>query len=382
MERPRIFLSSPHMSGLEQQYIAEAFETNWVAPLGKNVDSFETELAEYVGSAGAVALSSGTAAIHLALVLLGVGSGDIVFCSSLTFVASANPILYQGALPVLIDSEPENWNMSPEALERALREYSSKGNKPKAVIVVNLYGQSADYARLKQICDEYEVPIIEDAAESLGAVCNGKMSGRFGKLGVFSFNGNKIITTSGGGMLVSDNLALLEKARFFATQARDRARHYQHSELGYNYRMSNILAGIGRGQLQVLEQRISRKREIFENYRKALSPISGVRFMPEAAYGRSTRWLTAMTLEPRTIAASVTDIILHLESFNVESRPVWKPLHLQPLFKDVKYYSHQQDLDVSRHLFENGICLPSDTNMKEEDQKFIIDQLTQLLQGI
>ncbi|AIQ14804.1 DegT/DnrJ/EryC1/StrS family aminotransferase [Paenibacillus durus] len=382
IERPRIFLSSPHMSGLEQQYIAEAFETNWVAPLGKNVDSFETELAEYVGSAGAVALSSGTAAIHLALVLLGVGSGDIVFCSSLTFVASANPILYQGALPVLIDSEPESWNMSPEALERALREYSSKGNKPKAIIVVNLYGQSADYARLNQICDEYEVPIIEDAAESLGAVCNGKMSGRFGKLGVFSFNGNKIITTSGGGMLVSDNLALLEKARFYATQARDHARHYQHSEMGYNYRLSNILAGIGRGQLQVLEERISRKREIFENYRKALFPISGVRIMPEAAYGRSTRWLTAMTLEPGSVAASVTDIIVHLEGFNVESRPVWKPLHLQPLFKDVKYYSHQQDLDVSRHLFENGICLPSDTNMKEKDQKFIIDQLAQLLQGI
>jgi len=378
--RDRIYLSSPHMGGLEQQYINEAFETNWVAPLGKNVDCFEAELANYVGSAGAVALSSGTAAIHLAMVLLGIGSGDIVFCSSLTFVASVNPVLYQGAIPVFIDCEPGTWNMSPGALERALSEYSSRGKKPKAVIIVNLYGQNADYDRLKPICDAYEVPMVEDAAESLGATGrSGKMSGTNGEFGIFSFNGNKIITTSGGGMLVSENKVILEKARFYATQARDQAKHYEHSQVGYNYRMSNILAGIGRGQLQILEDRITRKREIFENYHRTLAVIPGIHFMPEAEYGRSTRWLTAMSIDPVVNPSSVTQVIDHLESFNIESRKVWKPMHLQPLFKEADYFRHMENQDISSELFESGICLPSDTNMKVEDQLFIIDQLSALL---
>ncbi|MFK4304060.1 pyridoxal phosphate-dependent aminotransferase EpsN [Paenibacillus sp. RC254] len=375
----RIYLSSPHMDGAEQQYIAEAFETNWIAPLGKNVDLFESEVANYVGSKGAVALSSGTAAIHLALILLNVQQDDIVFCSSLTFVASANPILYQGAIPVFIDSEPDSWNMSPEALERALKTYADKGQKPKAVIVVNLYGQSADYDRLKKLCDEYEVPIIEDAAESLGATYGKQMSGVIGKFGIFSFNGNKIITTSGGGMLVSEDVILLEKARFYATQARDRAKHYQHSQIGYNYRLSNVLAGIGRGQLQVLDKRISQKRGIFKNYYDALSAIDGIEFMPEASFGKSTRWLTTMLIDSKKIRKTVTDIIDGLEEFNIESRPVWKPLHIQPLFAEADYFKHDVEKDVSKELFLNGICLPSDTNMTFEDQKFVIEQLTKII---
>ncbi|KKO54974.1 DegT/DnrJ/EryC1/StrS family aminotransferase [Paenibacillus sp. DMB20] len=374
LNRDRIYLSSPHMSGLEQRYISEAFETNWIAPLGRNVDCFEKELAEYVGSKGAVALSSGTAAIHLALLLLDVGKDDIVFCSSLTFVASANPILYQGAIPVFIDSAPDTWNMSPEALENALKDYAAKGLKPKAVIVVNLYGQSADYKRLKDICDEYEVPIIEDAAESLGASCGTQKSGTLGKFGTFSFNGNKIITTSGGGMLVSDDMDLLSKARFYATQAKDPARHYQHSQVGYNYRLSNVLAGIGRAQLQVLDDRISRKREIYNFYCEALSEIEGISFMPDAVYGKSTRWLTAMMLDPDKIKVSAGDIVDYLEQYNIESRPVWKPLHMQPLFKGVEYYKHS-DNDVSRELFEGGICLPSDTKMSQEDQMLVIGKI-------
>jgi len=378
-ERSRIYLASPHMSGLEQQYIKEAFDTNWVAPLGKNVDHFEAEVAQYVGAQGGVALSSGTAAIHLALILMGIGRDDIVFCSSLTFIASANPILYEKATPVFIDSEPESWNMSPQALERAFKDYAARGQKPKAVIVVNLYGQSADYDKLKALCDEYEVPIIEDAAESLGATYGKRMSGTIGEFGIFSFNGNKIITTSGGGMLVSDNIAALEKARFYATQARDQARHYQHSKIGYNYRLSNILAGIGRGQLQVLDQRIEQKRFIFENYRKSLAEIEGIRFMPEAGYGKSTRWLTAVLMEPKHFSVSVTDIMVHLNKFNIESRPIWKPLHLQPLFQETNYYRHSEERDVSNELFEQGICLPSDTNMDAEAQAFVIERIQDML---
>ncbi|WP_422658568.1 aminotransferase class I/II-fold pyridoxal phosphate-dependent enzyme [Paenibacillus sp. EC2-1] len=374
----RIYLSSPHMSGLEQQYISEAFETNWIAPLGKNVDCFEKELATYVGSEGAVALSSGTAAIHLALILLNVGKGDIVFCSSLTFVASANPILYQGATPVFIDSEPETWNMSPEALKRALKDYAAKGQKPKAVIVVNLYGQSADYDRIKSICDEYEVPIVEDAAESLGASYRDKKSGTIGKFGVFSFNGNKIITTSGGGMLVSDDANLLSKARFYATQAKDPARHYQHSHIGFNYRMSNVLAGIGRGQLQVLDERVARKREIFNFYCESLSVVEGLSFMPDSIHGISTRWLTAMLIDPDKVKVTSSEVVDHLERYNIESRPVWKPLHLQPLFKDAVYYPNGET-DVSRQLFERGICLPSDTKMSQRSELLVVEGIFDLI---
>lgn len=371
----RIYLSSPHMGGFEQQYITEAFDSNWIAPLGTNVESFEKEVASYVGSPDAVSLSSGTAAIHLALLLLGVGKEDIVFCSSLTFVASANPILYQGATPVFIDSEPETWNMSPRALERAFVTYEAKGMLPKAVIVVNLYGQSADYDEIKKICDNYEVPIIEDAAESLGATYKDKNSGTIGKVGVFSFNGNKIITTSGGGMLVSDDVEMLNKARFLATQAKDKAVHYQHSTVGYNYRLSNVSAGIGRGQLRVLNERIQKKQDIFNLYREQLSSIPGIKFMPEASYGSSTRWLTTITIDPEVTNVYVNDLIAYLEEFNIESRPVWKPLHLQPLFENVDYYSHKDKIDVSAYLFNYGICLPSDTKMSRETQMLVIDKI-------
>ncbi|MEC0129071.1 aminotransferase class I/II-fold pyridoxal phosphate-dependent enzyme [Paenibacillus pabuli] len=371
-EHKRIYLASPHMSGLEQQYVKDAFITNWVAPLGPNVDAFEKEVAEYVGSAGAVALSSGTAAIHLALLLLNVQEGDIVFCSSLTFVASANPILYQKATPVFIDSEPESWNMSPIALERAMKEYADKGKKPKAVIVVNLYGQSADYDPLIRLCEYYEVPIVEDAAESLGASYKGKMSGTFGRFGIFSFNGNKIITTSGGGMLVSEDQAALNKARFLATQARDQAKHYQHSEVGYNYRLSNVLAGIGRGQMEVLEERIARKREIRQHYAKQLATISGVTILAEQTYGRSTYWLTTMLLDPQQTEVRPAQAIDVLDSNNIESRPIWKPLHLQPIFEECYYYSHIEGEDVAGKIFEQGICLPSDTNMTDAELEEVI----------
>ncbi|TKH33150.1 pyridoxal phosphate-dependent aminotransferase [Paenibacillus polymyxa] len=370
--RDRIYLSSPHMGGLEQQYIAEAFETNWIAPLGKNVDAFETEMASYLGCGGAVALSSGTAAIHLSLILLSVEKDDIVFCSSLTFVASANPILYQGAVPVFIDSEPDSWNMSPEALERAFKTYVGKGKKPKAVVIVNLYGQSADYDRLRKICDYYEVPIVEDAAESLGATYGKQMSGTLGKFGILSFNGNKIITTSGGGMLISDDVEALSKARHYATQARDKAIYYQHSTIGFNYRLSNILAGVGRGQLKVLEDRISQKKDIFGLYHKMLSEIDGIYFMPETGLSKSTRWLTAMQIDSTKVGIEAHELVRYLEEFNIESRPVWKPLHLQPLFNEASYFAHEVGRDISQELFLNGICLPSDTNMTSENQEFVI----------
>ncbi|MDO9534383.1 MAG: aminotransferase class I/II-fold pyridoxal phosphate-dependent enzyme [Bacillota bacterium] len=374
----RIYLSNPHMSGGEQKYIQHAFDSNWIAPLGPNVDAFEKELAEYVGIRGALALSSGTAAIHLALRLLGVGPGDLVFCSSLTFIASANPILYQGAEPVFIDSEHLSWNMSPEALKEAFLDTESQGRTPKAVIVVNLYGQSADMNRLLETCDHYGVPVIEDAAESLGAVYEDKASGTFGKFGIYSFNGNKIITTSGGGMLVSDDCNALEKARYWSTQARDPARHYQHSEVGYNYRLSNILAGIGRAQLNVLEERIKARRLVFERYKAALSHIDGIDFMPELSYGRSTRWLTALTVDPKVCGVSPGEIVGAMEKENIEARPVWKPMHLQPLFQSCRYYFHSKGESVSDKLFEKGLCLPSSSNLSEKEQERVITSLRKL----
>lgn len=361
------------MSGKEEKYINEAFETNWIAPLGPNVDAFEREIASYVGVKGAVAVSSGTAAIHLALSLLKVQRGDVVFCSSLTFVASANPILYQGAEPVFIDSEPETWNMSPIALEQALLDANKKNQLPKAVIIVNLYGQSAKMDELIDVCKKYRVPIIEDAAESLGATYKGKKSGSFGEFGIFSFNGNKIITTSGGGMLVSNNVEALKKARFLATQARDPAPHYQHSEMGYNYRLSNVLAGIGRGQLEVLEDRIKKKREIFQTYERELGDIPGLTFMPELEEIFSNRWLTTILVDQELTGVSRDELIQALAEENIEARPVWKPLHLQPIFKETKYYSHNQKEDVSERLFRMGICLPSGTNMTIAEQHRVIE---------
>jgi pyridoxal phosphate-dependent aminotransferase EpsN len=377
--KKRIFLSAPHMSGNEQKYVEQAFNTNWIAPLGPNVDAFEKELAEYVGASEGVALSSGTAAIHLALSLLGVGNGDIVFCSTLTFVASANPILYQRAEPVFIDSEPDTWNMSPQALEKAFKVAALNRKLPKAVIVVNLYGQSAKIDEILAICNEYNVPIIEDAAESLGSSYKGKPSGTFGKFGIYSFNGNKIITTSGGGMLVSDDIEAINKARFLSTQARDAAIHYQHSQMGYNYRMSNILAGVGRGQLEVLEQRVMQKRDVFDFYYEELGDIPGFTFMPELEGTYSNRWLTALTIDEQLTGVYASTLIEALTEENIEARPVWKPLHLQPLFQEAAYFPHEKDYSVSEQLFHSGICLPSGTNMTKADQLRVINCIKSVL---
>lgn len=375
----RVFLSSPHMSGNEQKYIQEAFDLNWIAPLGNNVDGLEKELADYNAINGAAVVTSGTAAIHLALRLLKVGAEDTVFCSSLTFVASANPILYQGATPVLIDAEMDTWNMSPVALKRALAEAQANGSLPKAVIIVNLYGQSAKMDELVAICDSYGVPVIEDAAESLGSTYKGQKSGTFGKFGIFSFNGNKIITSSGGGALISDDEEALAKSRFLATQARDQAVHYQHSEIGYNYRMSNIVAGIGRGQLEVLDERVGQRKAVFERYYQAFAYVPGIKFQPELADTMSNRWLTALTIDPEVAGVSNHDIIDRLAEENIEARPVWKPMHLQPLFDGVKYYAHEKGNSVSDYLFEYGLCLPSGSNMSVEEQVRVIEYIKELL---
>ncbi|MEH7464332.1 aminotransferase class I/II-fold pyridoxal phosphate-dependent enzyme [Bacillus thuringiensis] len=378
-QKKRIYLSSPHMSGNEQKYIQDAFDTNWIAPLGPNVDAFEKELASVVGVKGAAAVSSGTAAIHLALRLLDVQKGDKVFCSSLTFVASANPIVYLGAEPIFIDSEPETWNMSPQALEHALRDADEEGTLPKAIIVVHLYGQSAKMNEILSLSNKYNVPVIEDAAESLGSTYKGKASGTLGDFGVYSFNGNKIITTSGGGMLVSDDIDALQQARFLATQARDTALHYQHSEMGYNYRMSNILAGVGRAQLEVLDERVRARRFIFERYYEELSSLPGFYFMPELENTSSNRWLTTLTIDEKEAGISIELLLGALAKENIEARPVWKPLHLQPLFEGMKYYSHSINNHVSEQLFKRGICLPSSSNMTDEDQRRVIQCVKNVL---
>ncbi|TPE68984.1 DegT/DnrJ/EryC1/StrS family aminotransferase [Halalkalibacterium halodurans] len=360
----RIFLSSPHMSdeGYEMAYVKEAFDTNWIAPLGNNVNMFEKELAEKVGAKAGAALSSGTAAIHLALKAAGVRDGDVVFCSTLTFSATANPIIYQNAIPVFIDSNYKTWNMCPKALEEAFEKYP----EVKAVIVVHLYGLSADIDSIVELCKKHNVALIEDAAESLGTYYKGKHTGTFGDYGIFSFNGNKIITTSGGGMLVSDQEERIEKARFWATQSRDQARHYEHSELGFNYRMSNVVAGIGRGQLKILDERVDKKRYIYKYYKKALSELDGIEFMPENEWDKPNYWLSAITL---TGKIRPIDVIEALEKENIESRPVWKPMHIQPFFEKYDYIGS----NVSENLFENGICLPSDTKMTEDDLNRVVE---------
>jgi dTDP-4-amino-4,6-dideoxygalactose transaminase len=373
----QILLSTPHMGDTERQYVEEAFKTNWIAPLGPNVDAFERELANVVGIGHAAALSSGTAALHLGLRLLGVGSGDKVFCSTLTFAASANPIVYQGAEPVFIDSEHDSWNMSPQALEKAFETARREGWMPKAVIIVSLYGQSADMDPLMALCDHYKVPVLEDAAESLGATYKGKASGTFGRLGAYSFNGNKIITTSGGGMLVSEDPELIAKARFLATQARDPAPHYQHSEIGFNYRMSNILAGVGRGQLQVLQNRIEARREVFRIYREALCELDCIRWMPEPTWSYSTHWLTACTITPRQDIYCQT-LRQHLGAELIEARPLWKPMHLQPVFNGCRYFAHDES-SVSDQLFEHGLCLPSGSNMSVGDIERVVDVIRKFL---
>lgn len=375
----RIWLSSPHLGEEEAAFVENAFQTNWIAPLGPHVDGFERELAAHVGIGHAAALSSGTAAIHLGLLLLGVQPGDTVFCSSLTFVGSCNPILYCGAQPVFIDSEAASWNMSPAALERAFEWARREKRMPRCVIVVNLYGQSADMDALVPICERYGVPILEDAAESLGARYKGCSSGTFGRLGVYSFNGNKIITTSGGGMLVADDPDLIVRARKLATQAREPARHYEHVEVGFNYRMSNVLAGIGRGQLRVLEQRIVQRRCVFERYQTALADIPQLRWMPEPTGSHSTRWLTCFTLDGPKGAIQCDLVMQFLERHAVEARPVWKPMHLQPLFDGAPYFSHAVQQDVSARLFASGICLPSGSNLTDEQQDRVIGLLRRAL---
>lgn len=366
----KIPLCIPHLSGMEQRYVQNAIDSNWIAPLGPDVDAFEKEIKEYVGSKGAIALSSGTAAIHMALKWVGVKEGDYVFCSSLTFAGSCNPILYEKAIPVFIDSEPNSWNMSPQALNKAFESYKKQGIVPKAVIVVNLYGQSADYDKLRTICDNYNVPIIEDAAESLGATYKGKQTGRLGDLGIFSFNGNKIITTSGGGMIVSDDLEAIEKIRFWSTQSREPFRHYEHKEVGYNYRLSNISAALGRGQLTVLNERITRKKEIYNNYKNAFKKLEEIQMMPIAEFSQPNYWLSVMTIESKR-NKNVSDLVKVLDEKNIETRPVWKPMHLQPLFHECDYFTH--DTDVSAELFQQGLCLPSWTAMTNEEQEYVVE---------
>lgn len=391
-KKQHIFLSSPHMTreGYEQHYIQEAFAKNWIAPLGENVDRFETEMMKKVRAKGAVALSSGTAAIHLALQLLHVQAGDIVFCTSLTFAASVNPVMYQNAEPVFIDSDYETWNMSPAALERAFLKYQSLGKKPKAVILVHLYGLSANLDEITAICQRYQCPIIEDAAESLGTKYRGQRTegewhytGTFGAYGILSFNGNKIITSSGGGMLlcnVPDAEVKARKARFLATQAREAARWYEHTELGYNYRMSNIVAGIGRGQLKALEERVEKKRYIYQFYKQQLEELDGLSFMPMRDSVYSNCWLTCIQLEG-TCKVRPLNIMEALERDDVESRPIWKPMHCQPLYKGADFVEANErdelrevtdlemgaDNSVCGSIFRNGLCLPSDTKMEDQD---------------
>ena len=370
----RVFLSPPHMSGNEMKYIQDAFDSNWITPLGKNVDGFEYDVSTYVGVNHALALSSGTAAIHLALKYLGVGESDYVFCSSLTFSGSCNAIAYEKAIPVFIDSEPESWNMSPIALQKAFAWASSQGKLPKAVIIVDLYGQSADYDELLPICEHYGVPVIEDAAEALGASYNGKKCGSFGNINVFSFNGNKIITTSGGGMAVSNDADAIHKMKFWSTQSREAELHYEHKEIGYNYRMSNICAGIGRGQMEVIDERVSTKKKIYQTYETQFQDIPQINMMPILENGEPNYWLSVITLDS-SCEVTPTQIINKLAQNNIESRPVWKPMHLQPVFRECKYFTH--DDDISAELFRKGVCLPSGSSLKRDEQEMVINIVKQ-----
>jgi dTDP-4-amino-4,6-dideoxygalactose transaminase len=369
-----VYLSTPHMSGLEEAYVADAFASNWIAPLGPHVDAFEREFAALVGSAHAVALSSGTAALHLGLLLAGVGRGDRVFVSTFTFSASVNPVLYLGARPVFFDSDEGSWNMDPALLVDELDEAGRRGSLPRAVVVVHLYGQSADLDPIVDACQRWSVPLIEDAAESLGATYKGRSPGAFGRAGIFSFNGNKIITTSGGGMLVSDDGELASHARKLATQAREPAPHYQHEEIGFNYRLSNVLAAIGRGQLRVLEDRVAARRRVFEHYAEELGDLPGIAFMPEAPWGRATRWLSCLTIDPAAFGADRESVRLALAAERIEARPTWKPMHLQPVFADCERVGGQ----VSERIFERGLCLPSGSNLSDRDLDRVVDVVRQV----
>ena len=368
----RIYLSSPHMGQAEFGFVKEAFDTNWVAPVGPNIDGFEHDLATYTGSQFSVALASGTAAIHLALIMLGVGAGDEVLCSSFTFSASANPICYVGATPIFVDCESDTWNLDPVMLERAIRDRISLGFKPKALVLVHLYGMPAKLEEIQAVCDRYEVSLIEDAAEALGSTYRGRALGTFGVMGVLSFNGNKIITTSGGGAMISDSLEFITKAKFLSTQARDPAPHYQHSHIGYNYRMSNVSAGIGRGQMLVLNERVAQRRANHERYRQFFLNIPGVSMLSEPDGFFSNRWLSCILVDP-ALTGGITreDVRLVLERENIESRPLWKPLHLQPVFEQFPYYGGS----VAESLFEQGLCLPSGSNLSDQEFERVLEVL-------
>jgi dTDP-4-amino-4,6-dideoxygalactose transaminase len=372
----KIWLSSPHMCGKEFENVKEAFDTNWIAPLGPHVDGFEKDLVNYTKSGYAAALSSGTSAIHLGLIMLGVVAGDEVLCQSFTFSASANPIAYQGAIPIFIDSEEDTWNMCPKHLRLAIEDRMKHGKKPKVIIPVHLYGMPAKMNEIIAIAKEFEIPIIEDAAEGLGSTLNDQACGTFGELGVLSFNGNKIITTSGGGALISNNEAYINKARFLATQARDNAPHYQHSHIGYNYRMSNVCAGIGRGQMTVLDDRVAQRRSNFEFYKSKLSNLKGVSFHNEPEGSFSNRWLTCIIVNPtETNGVTREDIRLALDKKNIESRPLWKPMHLQPVFENYPFYGD----GTSARLFENGLCLPSGSNLTITDLELVVSTILEVL---
>ncbi|MEJ5266110.1 MAG: aminotransferase class I/II-fold pyridoxal phosphate-dependent enzyme [Bacteroidales bacterium] len=373
----KIFLSEPHMGGNELDFIHEAFSTNWISSLGPHVTAFEQELASYTGAAAVSCVSSGTAALHLALILAGVERGDEVLCSSFTFAASANPIIYQGATPVFIDSEASTWNIDPELLEKAIQDRWARGKKPKALIVVHLYGMPAQLDRIVDICNHYNITLIEDAAEALGSKYKGKQVGTFGRMGILSFNGNKIITTSSGGALLANDPELCKKATFLATQARDNFPYYHHTHIGYNYRMSNILAGIGRGQLRVIDQRVEARRKIFFSYKNFFAAFPGVTLLeePDSSYF-SNHWLTTIVMDPSKTSVTPDDLRLALEKENIESRPLWKPMHLQPIFKDCPAYVN----GVSEHLFAHGLCLPSSSSLTDEDFERVTHCIQQVFQ--
>ncbi len=364
----RIFLSPPHLDGRERELLLRAFDSNWITTLGPEVDGFERDVCERTGIAHAAALSSGTAALHLALLMLGVGPGDEVVCSDLTFAASANAIAYLGARPVFVDSSPDTWNIDPGLLAEELEECAIERRLPKVAVIVDLYGQCADHDPILEICARYGVPVVEDAAEALGATYRGRAAGRFGIMGVYSFNGNKIITTSGGGMLVSSDEGYVKRAKHLATQARDPAPHYQHSRIGYNYRMSNLLAAVGRGQLEKLDEKIARRKEINRVYREALGGLPGLSFMPDAPYGKPNHWLTVILVDPAAFGADREAIRLALEADNIESRPVWKPMHMQPVFASCRVRGGQ----VAEEIFAQGLCLPSGSGLSVADQERIV----------
>lgn len=375
MERKRIYLSSPTMHGEEQAFVQSAFDTNWVAPLGPNVDAFEKEMADYIGGGYAAALSAGTAAIHLAVILAGVKEGDVVFAQSLTFAASVNPACYEKATPVFIDSEPDTWNMDPVALEKAFEKYPH----PAAVIAVHLYGTPSKIDRIRDICKKHQVPLIEDAAEALGSSFQGQKLGTFGDYGILSFNGNKIITSSGGGMLLCSDEAKIKRARFLATQARDPARYYQHSTIGYNYRMSNVVAGIGRGQLLHLEEHKARKNEIYRPYKEAFADIEAITMNPMNPDGDANNWLSCMTIAP-DCSVTPDQVMDALAEYNIETRPIWKPMHLQPVFADCDFIQVKEGRSVSEDIFNRGVCLPSDIKNTPEDMELIISLIRKVFE--